>query len=98
MSEVANTGIKKKILLFSIKNSISFSMRKQYLQLEMLFTNSSIESRLLAGLRCGADWSVMKWVIHTLAGAGSWDVCCAYRLFPNGLSCLHGLQILPFVL
>jgi hypothetical protein len=33
-----------------------------------------------------------------LAGAGSWDIRCDKRLFPNDLSCLHGLQILPLVL
>ncbi len=32
----------------------------------MLFTNASIENNLLAGLRCGADWPVTKWVIHTV--------------------------------
>ena len=33
-----------------------------------------------------------------LACAGSWDIRSEHRLFPNDLSCLHGLQILPFVL
>src|SRR5437588_7525313 len=33
-----------------------------------------------------------------LACAGSWDICSERRLFPNDLSGLHCLQILPLVL